>query len=152
MQNTIIELTRNDIDKIISFEHSYAPEMPVYYPNDRQSLEESFNAEGSRKYGIFNGNEMLAYSGYTKTAPGVYMMDGLVVNPTHRRHGLGQLLFDYRLNEIKKDPELKKIYVTCYPQNRPIIMMYLKNNFNIYDLKKDYYGPGADRLFLQMTF
>jgi ribosomal protein S18 acetylase RimI-like enzyme len=152
MDYVITELTKTDIDKILTFEKSYAPAMPVYFPYDRETLVKEFDEGTAYKCGIFIDNELIAYSGYGKKEAGIYQMDGMVVKPEYRRHGIGQLLFDHRLSKIKEDPALKEIYVTCYPKNTPIIMLYLKNDFEIYDLKKDYYAVGADRIFLRKYF
>jgi ribosomal protein S18 acetylase RimI-like enzyme len=152
MKYEITVLTKKDIDKILSFEGAYAPAMPVYFPYDKETLEQEFATGTAYKCGIFLNSELIAYSGYGKKDEGVYQMDGIVVKPEYRRQGIGQLLFEHRLSKIKEDPKLKEVYVTCYPKNTPIIMLYLKNDFEIYDLKKDYYAPGADRVFLRKFF
>lgn len=51
--------------------------------------------------------------------------------------------------EIRKQKDYKEMYLTVSPKNTPALALYLKNGFEVFDSKKDVYGPGADRLYLR---
>ena len=53
----------------------------------------------------------------------------------------------------KTEPKKKKftkIYLTVSPLNTGALLLYVKNGFVIFDYKPNVYGPGADRVFLEL--
>ena len=149
-------LTLKDADRILEFESNFAPKLPVYVPYDREQLDSYiFKNKDGKAFGAFENDLLVGWAGYScrekadGTDKGIYEMCGLVVHPNYRRQGIGLKLFQTRMTDLLKKPDLKRIYATNYPQNTPIILLYLTNGFVIYDFKKDLYGPGVDRLFLK---
>lgn len=149
-------LSSKDADRIIEFESHCGVKLPAYYPYDRESLDSYiFKNKDAEAFGAFEGDVLVGWSAYScmekedDTDKGVYEMCGLVVDPKYRRRGIGLKLFKIRLKKLLKKDGLTKIYATNYPKNSPILILYLNNGFVIYDFKKDVYGPGGDRVYLQ---
>lgn len=150
------ELFIADVTKILELESHSAPRLPVYYPYDLDALEHHiFGNKDHKVYGAFDGDKLVGWAAYRNSEKedgsekGVYEMCSLVVDKKYRRQGIGLKLFKVRLNELLKKKKLTRIYATNYPRNLPIILLYLKNGFVIYDYKKDVYGPGGDRIYLK---
>lgn len=151
----IRELTKDYIDKILELESDSAPQLPVYYPYDRETLENDiFGGKDSKAFGAFDKDKLVGWGAYRYAEKengidkGVYEMCSLVVDKKYRRHGIGLKLFNIRLQELLKKKNLTKIYATNYPKNIPIILLYLNNGFVIYDYKKNVYGEGGDRIYV----
>jgi len=73
------------------------------------------------------------------------------VAESERKKGLGSLVLEELLSKIQTNQEYKRIYLTVSPLNASALRLYLKNSFTIYDFKKDTYGNGADRVFLELN-
>ncbi len=143
-------LTPEHKTDILEFESQYAPGLPVYYRHSPDSLNSYiFKNKDGRAYGAFDGETLVGWAGYSLRKKGEYEMCGMIVHPGFRRRGIGLKLFQLRLDDLLKKPGAKSISATCYPANSPIIILYLTNGFVIYNFKKDYFGPGVDRLFLR---
>ena len=152
------KLTRDHVGDVIQLEHSSAPVRPQYAPYDEEALNFLFdNPKTCSAYGLFDGEKLVGWgcfrtnwSTYNKEK-GVYEISSIVVDKNYRRHGYGQKILDKIIAAIKSGQDYKRIYLTVSPLNVGALMLYLKNNFIIYDYKKDIYGPGADRLFLNLV-
>jgi ribosomal protein S18 acetylase RimI-like enzyme len=152
----LVELTKNDIDKILDLEAQSALQLPVYYPYDREALDSYiFQNKDAKAYGAFDGDKLVGWSAFScreksdGTDKGFYEMCGIVVDAKYRRQGIGKKLFNIRLQELLKKEAVIKIYATNYPKNIPILLLYLTNGFVVYDYKKDVYGPGGDRVYVK---
>lgn len=74
-----------------------------------------------------------------------------MVSRKERGKGIGKNILRYVIANIKEKHPDSNIYLTVYPQNLPALFLYIKNGFLINDFKKDYYGKGAHRLFLNYS-
>jgi ribosomal protein S18 acetylase RimI-like enzyme len=57
------------------------------------------------------------------------------------------------LNQIIADIKKRnaqRAFLTVSPLNTGALILYLKFGFKIYDFRKDVYGPGSDRAYLQL--
>lgn len=155
MEYKIKKIDANYINDILILEENNTPDPKMYYRYDRSDLERLFyKDESAVVFGAFDKDKLIGWASYRKPwneteTEGIYEMSSLVVNKEYRRKYVGQKLFEVRLNELLSRKDVKTIFATCHPQNIPIIMLYLKNKFVIYDFKKDKYGPGADRVYLK---
>ncbi len=148
----IITLSKKHIANIQKLERESAPEKPDYVKYTLEELQELFdNPEKCQVFGIYLGNELVAWSSYRWIKDNLYEFSSVVVHKNHRGKGMGKALLKYTAGEILNNHKDAEIYLTVYPQNFNALILYLKNNFLIYDFKKDYYGPGADRLFLKYS-
>ncbi|MBI4004530.1 GNAT family N-acetyltransferase [Candidatus Roizmanbacteria bacterium] len=146
----IISLTRKDIESILKLESESAPEKPDYIKYSPQELQDLFdNLEKCRAFGIYSDNELIGWSGYKWIRGNLYEITPVVVGKNYRGKGLGKALLEYAVKEVLRNHKDAEIFLTVYPQNLDALNLYLKNNFVVYDFKKDYYGQGADRLFLK---
>lgn len=151
----IKELTREHITAIMVLEKDHAPDRPHYARYDKEALNFIFdNPKICHAYGIFGGDDLICWgayrSGWSKDnlEEGVYEISSIVVHTDYRRKGLGKMMLDKILKEIRRNQKYKKIYLTVSPLNLGALLLYLKNGFMIYDFKKNVYGEGADRIYL----
>lgn len=148
----VISLTKKDIENIRKLESESAPEKPDYVKYSPQELQDLFdNPEKCRAFGIYSDNELIGWSAYKWTRGNLYEITPVVVGKNYRGKGLGKALLEYAVKEVLNNHKDAEIFLTVYPQNLNALNLYLKNNFVVYDFKKDYYGPGADRLFLKYS-
>jgi len=142
-------IAEEEIDQVLALEAKSAPKFPIYYPWDKEELVGKIilNNTGGRAFGAFDGEKLVGWSAYRDEGDGVYQLCGMVVDTEYRRQGIGTRLLEVRLDDLKSKSGVKKIYSTNYPKNTPIIVLLLQHGFVIEDFKKDYYGPGADRVF-----
>lgn len=68
-----------------------------------------------------------------------------VVDEAYQRQGIGQMLFDYVINEIK---DLEKISLEVRASNNKAIRFYEKNGFKQVYVRKAYYKNKEDALLL----
>lgn len=153
---TIRKLTTNDIKSILKLEKEAGLKRPFYANYSRKGLEYIFdNTNKCGAWGAFDNSNLIGWSAYRSDwnkdskQKGVYEMSGLVVDKAYRRKGIGLKLFNKRLKELLKKEDLKKIYATTYPLNKPLLILYLNNGFIIYDYRKDVYGKGGDRIYMK---
>lgn len=152
----IVPLTRQNIPDIIALEKDHAPDRPYYAKYDKKALSFIFdNPDICKAYGIFDKNKLIVWgayrsqwSEYNSEEEGIYEISSIVVNADCRRRGLGNRLLDKLFSDIKKGKNFKRIYLTVSPKNIGALFLYLHNGFEIYDFKKDVYGPGSDRVYL----
>ncbi|MDP3988245.1 MAG: N-acetyltransferase [Candidatus Levybacteria bacterium] len=143
-----IVLTKADIDRIINFEREHAPESPIYQKYKVSDLMEIFDNPRSSAFGMIEKDELIAWASY-RLVNDTFEMSSLVVHKNFRRKGIGKTLLDHAIKKLLEKEEKPFIYLTVYTENRDALILYLKNNFVIYDFKKNYYGEGSHRLFLK---
>lgn len=148
----VINLTKKDIQNILKLESISAPEKPDYVKYSEEELQDLFNKSQTWSvFGIYSDDELVGWSSYRKKDKNLYEISSVVVDKDHRGKGLGKALLVHAAKEILNNHNGAEIYLTVYPQNLNALVLYLKNNFAVYDFKKDYYGAGADRLFLKYS-
>lgn len=153
----INELTAKNIKDILNLEKDSAPDKPYYSKYDDEALNFIFNNPKTCKaYGLFENNKLIAWGCYRtqwkdeNVKEGVYEISSIVVDKNQRRKGLGKQVLKIIIEDIKKSQDYKEIYLTVYPGNLGALLLYLNNNFLIYNYKKDVYGPGPDRVYLHL--
>lgn len=157
---TVIELSTSARDDILALEERSAPDIPFYYRyvHDVRALDYILNnPDACQAYGIYVGHTLVAWGSYrngwagqNKSDEGVHEISSLVVDTAYRRKGFGALLLKHMIQALWKKPECHMIYLTVYPNNIPALMLYLSEGFEIYDYRKDMYGPGVHRVFLKL--
>lgn len=147
-----ISLTGKDIKSILKLESESAPEKPNYAKYSPQEFQDLFDSpEKCLAFGIYSDNELIGWSAYKWVGDNFYEITPVVVGKNYRGKGLGKALLEHAVKEVLSNHKDAAIFLTVYPQNLNALNLYLKNNFVVYDFKKDYYGPGADRLFLKYS-
>jgi ribosomal-protein-alanine N-acetyltransferase len=100
--------------------------------------------QNSEIYVAYEGVKTIGFIAYEDKHNSVEIIS-LAVIPEYQRKGIGKLL----LNQVLSKLEKRKIHLITHPRNTPAIILYLKLGFEIYGLKKDYYGDGQPRLLLK---
>ncbi len=149
-------LSKSDIDSIIELEKHHAPDKPHYARYDQEALSFIFdNPESCEAIGLFDEEALVGWGAYRTNwskynkERGVYEISSIVVNTNYRRKGLGEKILNRIIEDLKKK-KFTKIYLTVSPLNTGALLLYVKNGFIIFDYKPNVYGPGADRVFLEL--
>jgi len=149
------KLTTRNIQQIIDLEARSAPDKPYYAKYDLEALNFLFdNPDKCGAIGIFDDKQLIGWGAYrtnwkkhTKER-GSCEVSSIVVDISQRRKGLGSKILDGVLEEIKKNNSVKNVFLTVSPLNISALSLYIRYGFIIYDFRKDVYGPGADRVYL----
>ncbi len=83
-------------------------------------------------------------------SPGKAFIYSFHLCKTMRRQGLGTKLLLAVIEMLKKD-RVSTVALTVAPENKAAINLYKKMGFVQKGLKKDLYGPGVDRLLMDLT-
>lgn len=93
---------------------------------------------------ILKGNKPIGTVSYKIKSGKNIKIDGLAVLPNYQRKGIGSNVAKKIIKIIGK----KKIYLVAHPNNKPVLIIYLKLGFIIKDFRKNYFGDGEPRLVL----
>jgi len=150
-------LNSEDIASILLLEKDHAPDIPFYAKYNHEALAFIFdNADSCHAVGLFDDKKLVGWGGYRTNwskdnlTVGIYEISSIVLHKDYRGKGNGKDILLNLIGTIKKNQQYKKIYLTVSPLNIGALILYLKNNFVIYDFKKNVYGEGADRLYLEL--
>ncbi|MEI6326496.1 MAG: N-acetyltransferase [Candidatus Roizmanbacteria bacterium] len=153
----ICQLSSSNITEVLDLEKDNAPNKPYYSKYDIEALSFIFdNPKTCKAYGMYDNNILVGWGSYRtqwkdrNVRDGVYEVSTLVVRQSYRRQGIGKQLLHKIVDDIKKNQTYKEIYLTVYPENISALLLYLYNQFVIYNFKKDVYGPGSDRVYLHL--
>ena len=146
----IKQLFKKDIGSILELESIHAPKLPHYFPYDRKELDDYLMGGAFEAFGMVDGDKLIAWSAYKKTDDNSYEICSLVLDKNYRKKGLGKKLLLYVIEQIRSKYKNVRIHLSVSPINLPALLLYLNSGFIIYDYKKDYFGPGVDRVLLQL--
>lgn len=152
------KLSKRNIPQILDLENNHAPDEPYYSKYTIEDLEYLFNNPNNCiAYGLFDKQKLIGWGSYRtnwhrhKQEKDVFEISSIVVNKNYRRRGIGQKILNKILSEWKKK-KYSKAFLTVSPYNKGALHLYLKNDFEIYDKKKNVYGvEGSDRLYLSLN-
>ncbi|MGW7525771.1 GNAT family N-acetyltransferase [Streptomyces sp. NPDC054783] len=71
----------------------------------------------------------------------------LAVDRTHRQQGHGRRLLDAVLS-LADDRGLGAVWLSVAPDNHPALRLYQASGFRLAERRRDYLGPGQDRLVM----
>lgn len=132
-------LEEKDIQKIVYLEETFLGETLG---------EEIFLSELSSNITAFYvaeiDNEVVGYIGRYEYLGTVEILN-FVVDELHQRCGIGQMLFDRVINDIKN---VEKATLEVRRSNQKAINFYFKNGFKEVHVRKKYYKNGEDALLL----
>lgn len=153
----IKELSSKNIPQITQLENDNPSEWRMYDKPDQKELEFQFTHPHCRTYGMYDGDALIGWGAYrTKynedsQGDGIFEINSVFVASKYRGEGLGEKILKKVVTDLKNNETCKKIFLTVSPLNASAIILYLKNNFIIYDYKKNYYGENNDRVFLLLV-
>jgi ribosomal-protein-alanine N-acetyltransferase len=90
--------------------------------------------------------------GYALSAPTLdrdSWLLALAVSAKFRGMGYGRELLRESLKILRKH-QIRDLKLTVEPRNHPAISLYLREGFTKKELKKDYLGPGEDRILMEL--
>ena len=132
-------LEKQDIDKVVYLETTFLGETL-----GKEILESELDSKITKFYVATINNEVVGYIGRYEYIGEVEILN-FVVDEDYQRQGIGQMLFDKVLNEIK---EINKITLEVRRSNQKAINFYYKNGFKEIHVRKNYYKNGEDALVL----
>jgi ribosomal protein S18 acetylase RimI-like enzyme len=149
-------LLKEQIPQIIELEKHSAPDKPYYSRYDQEALDFLFdNPEKCGAIGLFRGKNLIGWGAYRANwkrhikEKGLYEVSSIVVDKDHRRRGFGKMILTEILKILQKS-EAQRVFLTVSPLNIGALLLYLKNGFTIYDFRKNIYGPGGNRVYLEL--
>lgn len=155
----IKSLSKSDISSILDLENDSAPDRPLYVKYDEKALNFIFdNRQTCQAIGAFEKNQLIGWGSYRNNwkgknrETGVFEISSIVVHKDHRKKGIGTKILNTIIQTIKQNQNFNQIYLTVSPLNTDAIILYLRNQFVINGFEKDLYGPGTDRVFLELKF
>ncbi|HNQ31306.1 MAG TPA: GNAT family N-acetyltransferase [Candidatus Woesebacteria bacterium] len=156
---TVIPLAISAKKDILDLEARSAPDVPYYYRyvNDVSALDYIFqHPDICQAFGVYENNVLVGWGSYRSgwagqniKGPGIFEISSIVVDIAYRRKGIGKMLLKRIIQELLSKSDCHTIYLTVFPGNTSALMLYLSEGFEIYDYKKDLYGPGVHRVYLQ---
>lgn len=130
----IIPALAEHIDDIMAIERA-----SFRTPWSRESfLQEISNKDLSAYFAAASGGTIVGYAGMTVMAGEGHIMN-IAVHPEYRRKGIGQLLLE-RLIRHAWEMNIPALTLEVGVTNVTAIELYKKNGFQIYGLRKRYYG------------
>lgn len=132
-------LEKQDIDKVVYLETTFLGKTL-----GKEILESELDSKITKFYVATINNEVVGYIGRYEYVGEVEILN-FVVDEDYQRQGIGQMLFDKVLNEIK---EINKITLEVRRSNQKAINFYYKNGFKEIHVRKNYYKNGEDALVL----
>ncbi len=124
----------NDINEIISFIKNFFPQYSFNDTFEHVLCFKLFNkVVGFISYSIIYDRAELNYIGVTEE---------------YRRQGIAQRLFDYVLDDLKKN-KVQNISLEVSINNNGAINFYLKNGFEIKAIRSNYYTDGDAYLMVK---
>lgn len=150
------QLKKENIPDILLLEKDHAPEKPYYSKYDEEALNFIFNnPKTCEAIGLFDNNKLIGWGSYRTnwhrhSKENGVEISSIVINKNYRRRGLGKKILNEIIVKMKKRGIIN-IYLTVSPLNNDALLLYIKNGFVIYNYKKDVYGPGSDRLYLNFS-
>lgn len=120
-------------------------------PWSLESLFRSFSREGGRERSLFlvavSGGRVCGFIGARMVLDEGEILK-LAVAPENRRQGLGQMLLDRALSEMR-EAGVSRVSLEVRASNRAAIGLYEKNGFRQGHIRKSYYkSPPEDAIIL----
>lgn len=149
----IVELDHNSIEQILLFEQQHAPDKPDYFRAEKSFLTHLFNnPDKGKAIGVYEDDQLIGWGSYlAEKEDDVFEVSSVVVHTEHRRKGIGKLILDTLVLDLKTKPNIKRIFLTVYPENKAALSLYLQSGFDIEERIDNKYGPGMHRLVLSLS-
>ena len=129
------ELKKEDIKKVVYLEEAFLGETL-----GEEMIESELGSNVTKFYVATLNEEVVGYIGRYEFLGEVEILN-FVVDETHQRKGIGQLLF----NQVEQDIQnLNKMTLEVRESNTKAINFYLKNGFKQISVRKHYYKNGED--------
>ncbi len=137
------------IPQILELEQKHSPSKDYYVSSTLEEVEYIFDhPEWAKGFGIFDGENLIGWSAYRGHEGKRFEISPIFVHTDYRGKKLGKRLFTLVIEDIEKNHE-GEMYLSVSPKNTSALVIYLKADFQIYDFKKDYFGPGTDRILMR---
>ncbi len=99
------------------------------------TLEEIINNNNDYLFGYYINNRLIAFIHITKSYE-VLDINNIIVNNKYQRKNIGTKLIEYTKNYFN---DIKEIILEVRSNNKKAIDFYKKNNFEIINIRKNYY-------------
>ncbi len=103
------------------------------------NLEDILNSEYDYLFGYYDNNKLIGFIHLNKLYENMDIVN-IVVNPEYRKQGIGTKLLDY---SVRLFDDIKTILLEVNENNVGAIEFYKKFNFEIINVRNNYYGSDA---------
>lgn len=135
----IRQMQKEDISRIVYLEETYLGETL-----GKELLEAELISNVAKFYVATLDDIVIGYIGRYAYLGEAEILN-FVVDEVYQRQGIGQMLFNHVINEIK---DLEKITLEVRASNEKAISFYRKNGFMQVHKRVSYYKDGEDALLL----
>lgn len=144
---TMRGVTESDLPELLRVDREVFPDDPYPYFVVRQH----FDVHGDRILVLDDGESLHGYVLFVTTSDGyVCWVLSLAIIPGLQRRGLGRGLMLEVLRRLRRD-SVHEVRLTVEPTNAAAITLYRSLNFTPEGgVRKDYLGPGEDRLIMTL--
>jgi [ribosomal protein S18]-alanine N-acetyltransferase len=144
---TMRGVTEADLPELLRVDRAVFPEDPYPY----FVLRQHFDVHGDRILVLDDGESLHGYVLFVTTSDGyVCWVLSLAIIPGQQGRGLGRRLMLEVLRQLRRE-SVHEVRLTVEPTNAAAIMLYRSLNFTTDGgVRKDYLGPGEDRLIMRL--
>jgi ribosomal protein S18 acetylase RimI-like enzyme len=121
---------------------------PKYFdPSEAAGLANYLDNEAERYFVAEQDGNIVGCGGYnTQTTDGADVrICWDIIHPDYQGKGIGSALLKFRIDEIRKRPEVQKITVRT---SQLTFAFYEKNGFRLESVEKDYWAKGFDLYYM----
>lgn len=120
---------------------------PKYFaPEEEKDLHHYLQYEKEQYYVLTAGDEVAGCGGINFSADGATAkISWDIFHPQHQGKGYGTLLLQYRIQQIKSNPQVQTISVRT---SQLVYLFYQRNGFVLKEIAKDFWAPGFDMYYM----
>jgi len=148
MMSVIRPYTRKDQDELVALLRLNTP--AFFHPAEEQELVRYLAQEAQNYFVVEEVGRIVGAGGFNRGFDGgqTVRISWDIIHPDFQGRGIGTQLTLYRIDQIKKDPSVKKIVVRT---SQLVYVFYQKLGFVLEKTEKDYWAVGFDLYQMQLA-
>ncbi|MFE8947060.1 GNAT family N-acetyltransferase [Streptomyces sp. NPDC007856] len=143
MQRQVRHAVEGDLAAIAALEARAFPGLSYPY----FALRQLFDVHGHHMLVTAGARGLYGYALLAGDGNGRSWLLSLAVDRTYRQQGHGRRLLDAVLS-LADDRGLGAVWLSVAPDNHPALRLYQASGFCLAERRRDYLGPGQDRLVM----
>jgi [ribosomal protein S18]-alanine N-acetyltransferase len=122
-----------------------------FAPSEEKDFIDYLNGHSENYYVIEESNEIIGAGGinYGFDNGTTTRISWDMIHPEKQGKGIGTRLTNFRIDEIKRNPHIRKIVVRT---TQPVYKFYKKIGFHLEKVEKDYWAVGFDLYEMKIEF
>jgi len=121
-----------------------------FHPSEKAHFEHYLGHETEDYFIAMNGETALGCAGLNyESDQTVAILSWDMIHPSHHGEGIGRKLVEHRLQRMKDLPGIRNIIVRT---SQHTWVFYQKMGFELKERKANYWAPGMDLYYMEMSF